>query len=139
MKCSKLLLVAAAGLLVASTITSQAVAEAQKKSKSKPVPAQQIEPKEDAVKPSEQPAPAPEPQAVSAASGAIMDILKKYQGQKTNLGYLNKVGRDFIEVKDESVLLTIPIQSIHSLKQVTEKDDNDKDVVRLDIKLFAKD
>ncbi len=125
-----------AGLLAASAYPLHA--EAQKKAKAKVPAVQQTPPTEEAVV---APAtPAPEPQVTpSASSGAIVEILKKHLGQKTNLGVLNKIGKDFIELKEENVLLTVPLQSVHSLKQVNDKDDNDKDIVRLEIKLIAKD
>ena len=83
--------------------------------------------------------PAPQPQPPASVSGGIVDIMRKFIGQQTNLGTLKKVNREYAEFQDENTILTVPITNVHSVKQVTEKDENDSTVVHLEVRLTSKD
>ena len=130
-------------VLLSVLLAATAMGEVQKKGKSKPAATQTSAAAVDnasseEVAPAESAAPAPQG-SPSVVSGAIVDVLKRFQGQQTNLGILKKIGRDYIELQDENVTWTIPLTSIHSLKQTGDKDDNDRPIVKLDIKLYSKD
>lgn len=134
MKTSAPLLLAVLGLFAAMTLFAPQQADAQKKSKAKTTVQKPKEAVEEETATEE---PAPQPPA--SISGGIVDIMKKYVGQQTNLGTLKKVNREYVEFQDENTVLTVPITNVHSLKQVTEKDENDSTVVHLEVRLTAKD
>jgi 3-oxoacyl-ACP reductase-like protein len=113
--------------------------EAQKKSKAKPAAQQAQKAEEPTAVETPAVAPTPAPPPTASSSGGVMDVLKKFVGQKTNLGILRKITRDYIETESENAVLTIPVSSIHSLKQITEQDENDQSVTKLEIRLFNKD
>ncbi|MGA9117753.1 MAG: hypothetical protein WB699_00175 [Bacteroidota bacterium] len=129
------MLIAIVAVFVVGTVALPSGAEAQRKPKSKTtVKKEQTEEQPEAKV--ERPAVQPQ---TGRASDALIDILKKYIGQKTNLGILKKAGREVVEFEDDNTVLTVPVTTIHSLKQVSEKDENDSTVVHLEIVLFAKD
>jgi hypothetical protein len=130
------LMIALVGVLAG--VLSVSSADAQKKGK-KAAASETAAPRESAGESAVSEAPAQTAGVGSPISGGLIDVLRKFQGQKTNLGILKKLGKDFIEIEDENVTWTIPLLSVHSLKQTTDKDENDKPVTRLDIKLYAKD
>ncbi len=112
--------------------------EAQKKSKAKPKTSVQqekkAEPAEEEVSTEEQ---APPPVQTTPATGTLLNILRKFVGQKTNLGNLKEVTRDYIIVaEDENSTTTIPISQIVSLKQIKEEDPPS---VRLEIGITKRD
>lgn len=134
-----LAVVMAVGLLVLAMMLIASPAEAQKKkAKPKAPVTQQKEPASDSTAEEEAVAP-PELPNPPAAVGGLVEVLKKYQTQKTNLGILKKVTGDYIEVDDDGTIITVPMRSIHSLRQVPDRDNEDKAIIRLEIKLYAKD
>ena len=139
MKKNTALLLAVAGLFVAGTLFVVPQVQAQKKSKSKVATQQQPAKEEGQEEAAPTPVMAPQAQPSVSISGGLIDIMKKYIGQKTNLGTLKKVNKEYIEFEDENVILTVPLTNVHSVKQVTEKDDNDSTVVKLEVRLTAKD
>ena len=139
MKKNAALLLAVAGLFAAGTMFVVPQVQAQKKSKSKVATQQQPAKEEGQDETAATPAIAPQPQPSVSISGGLVDIMKKYLGQKTNLGTLKKVNKEYVEFEDENVILTVPLTNVHSVKQVTEKDDNDSAVVKLEIRLTSKD
>ncbi len=124
--------------LFAGTLVVAPQVEAQKKSKAKTA-VQKPKEKEPAEEEATMEEPAPQPQPPASISGGLVDIMKKYIGQQTNLGTLKKVNREYAEFQDENTILTVPITNVHSVKQVTEKDENDSTVVHLEIRLISKD
>jgi hypothetical protein len=121
--------------LVGSTVTTT-LAEAQKKSKAKTTVKKDT--REEEAKPAVAPE-RPQPPAQPATSSAMLEILKKYVGEKTNLGVLKKATRDLVQFDDDNTVISLPLSTIHSLRETTEKDDNDSTVVQLEVKLIAKD
>ncbi len=134
--CTTILIIA--GLIFAGSMLAPSQADAQKKPKSKPA-VQQPKTQEGDEEQAAPEHPAPVIQPATSVSGGVLDIMKKFLGQKTNLGTLKKVNKDYVEFEDENVILTVPVPNVHSVKQVTEKDDNDSTVVRLEVRLIAKD
>ena len=138
MRANWVMLLAIAGLFLAVTLVVPPAAEAQKKPKAKTT-VQKEKPQEAEEEATEPEHPAPAMQPAASISGGVMDIMKKFIGQKTNLGILKKVNKDFAEFDDDNTVLTVPLLNIHSLKQVTDKDENDSTIVRLEVRLTAKD
>ena len=135
-----LLLALAFGL----TAAVPSLADAQKKTtKSKPAATQKKapekqqaeEPKEEEEVKSDEPAPTPAPQA-NPATGGVLTWLRKYTGEKTNLGKLKEVTAQYIVVEEDNTTTIIPLGMIHSLRQVKEEDPPS---VRLEIFLTRKD
>ena len=139
MKKNTVLLLAVAGLFAAGTLFVVPQVQAQKKSKAKVATQQQPAKEEGQEDAFATPTMAPQAQPSLSISGGLVDIMKKYLGQKTNLGILKKVNKEYVEFEEENVVLTVPVTNIHSVKQVTEKDDNDSTVVKLEVRLTAKD
>ena len=138
MKAHLAMLIAVAAMFLTSTLFVSPYADAQKKPKAK-TSVQQQKPKEVEEEQTEAAPAPPAPQPATSISGGVLDIMKKFIGQKTNLGTLKKVNKEFIEFEDDNTILTVPVTNVHSLKQVTDKDENDSTVVRLEVRLIAKD
>ncbi len=138
MKSSGVTLLVIAGLLFTGSLFAPTSADAQKKPKAK-ASVQKEKPKEAEEEATEAEHPAPQVQPATSISGGVLDIMKKFVGQKTNLGVLKKVNREYVEFDDDNTVLTVPMPSVQSLKQVTEKDENDSTIVRLEVRLTAKD
>ena len=138
MKAHFAMLIAVATMFLTSTLFVSPYADAQKKPKAK-TSVQQQKPKEAEEEQTEETPAPPAPQPAASISGGVLDIMKKFLGQKTNLGTLKKVNKEYIEFNDENTVLTVPLSAVHSLKQVTDKDDNDSTIVRLEVRLIAKD
>ncbi len=138
MRANWVMLLAIAGLFLAVTLVVPPAAEAQKKPKAKTT-VQKEKPQAAEEEATEPEHPAPVLQPAASSSGGVVDIMKKFIGQKTNLGILKKVNKDYAEFDDDNTVLTVPLLNIHSLKQVTDKDENDSTIVRLEVRLTAKD
>ncbi len=124
-------------MVFAVVAANPSIAEAQKKAKAKPKTSVQQEKKDEPeeVK-SEEPA-APPPMQTSPVSGTLLNTLKKFVGQKTNLGVLKEVNRDYIIVaEDENSTTLIPLSQIVSLKQIKEED---PPAVHLEIGIVKRD
>ncbi len=125
-------------LAFAVAAVTPSFAEAQKKTKAKPKTSVQQEKKEEPTEEakSEEPAPAP-PVQTTPATGTLLSTLKKFVGQKTNLGVLKEVNKDYIIVaEDENSTTLIPMAQIVSLKQIKEED---PPAVRLEIGIAKRD
>ena len=138
MRANWFMLLAIAGLFLAVTVVVPPAAEAQKKPKAKTT-VQKEKPQEAEEEATEPEHPTPVMQPSTSISGGVVDIMKKFLGQKTNLGILKKVNKEYVEFNDENTILTVPLLNVHSLKQVTDKDENDSTIVRLEVRLTAKD
>ena len=125
-------------LAFAAVSLNPSIAEAQKKGKAKPKTSVQQEKKQEPteeVKEEEQ-APPP-PVQTTPATGTLLSVLRKFVGQKTNMGALKEVNKDYIIVaEDENSTTLIQMSQIVSLKQVREEDPPS---VRLEIGIAKRD
>ncbi len=121
----------------AVAVLNPSFAEAQKKGKAKPKTSVQQEKKEEPEEvTSDEQAPPPPVQA-TPATGTLLSTLRKYVGQKTNMGVLKEVNKDYIIVaEDENSTTLIQVSQIVSLKQIKE---DDPPSVRLEIGIAKRD
>jgi hypothetical protein len=118
-------------------------AEAQKKQKKTPTKVQQKEtpkeePKEEEPK-EEQEEPAAETTVAPASvslPGKFLDVLKKYTGEKTNLGTIRRLAGDYLVLEEEYVTTLVPFSAIQSVRLVK---DDESSPAHLEIKLIARD
>jgi hypothetical protein len=79
-------------------------------------------------------------QPVATSQGTIKELVKKYQGQMTNIGTITKVEGDYFVVEDEGVTAMYPIGAIQAIRLVkVEEEEEGKDSTHIEIRLMAHD
>ena len=70
--------------------------------------------------------------------GTIKELVKKYQGQMTNIRKITRVEGDYFVVEDEGVTAMYPIGAIQAIRLV-KVEEEEKDSTRIEIRLMAHD
>jgi hypothetical protein len=77
-------------------------------------------------------------QPVATSQGTVKELVKKYEGQITNIGKIIRVEGDYFVVEDEGVTAMYPIGAIQAIRLV-KLEEEEKDSTRIEIRLMAHD